>query len=92
MAESVVDRHTLVRRGKKLEYFTIVWNSLEGIAAVLAGIIAGSVSLVGFGIDSFIEVISGTALLWRIYADAQELRRERIERVAQMIEAGTLAR
>lgn len=82
MAESVVDRDTLVRRGKKLEYFTIVWNSLEGIAAVLAGIIAGSVSLVGFGIDSFIEVISGTALLWRIYADAQELRRERIERVA----------
>jgi divalent metal cation (Fe/Co/Zn/Cd) transporter len=85
MAELALDRNTLVRRGKKLEYFTVVWNSLEGLAAVMAGISAGSISLVGFGIDSFIEVISGTALLWRIYADAQELRRERLERVALRI-------
>jgi len=85
MAESALNRKTLVRRGKKLEYFTVVWNSLEGMAAVLAGISAGSISLVGFGIDSFIEVISGTALLWRIYADAQELGRERHERVALRI-------
>lgn len=85
MAELALNRNTLVRRGKKLEYFTVVWNSLEGLAAVMAGIFAGSISLVGFGIDSFIEVISGAALLWRIYADAQELRRERLEQVALRI-------
>lgn len=85
MAELALNRNTLLRRGKKLEYFTVVWNSLEGIAAVLAGISAGSISLVGFGIDSFIEVISGMALLWRIYADVRALRRERLERVALRI-------
>lgn len=85
MAELVLNRAILVRRGKKLEYFTIVWNSLEGMAAVVAGIFAGSISLVGFGIDSFIEVISGTALLWRMSADARKLSQEQLERVALRI-------
>jgi hypothetical protein len=49
----VADRQLFARRGKRLEYFTIVWNSLEGIVAVIAGILAGSISLVGFGVDSF---------------------------------------
>ena len=60
------DRQLLARRGRRLEYFTILWNTLEGIVAVGAGILAGSISLVGFGVDSFIEVTSGAALLWRI--------------------------
>lgn len=57
-----------VQRGRKLEYLTIGWNSLEAIAAVVAGLIAGSVALVGFGIDSVIEVSSGAILLWRLSA------------------------
>jgi divalent metal cation (Fe/Co/Zn/Cd) transporter len=81
MGELVLDRQSLARRGRKLEYFTIAWNSIEGIIAVAAGIIAGSVSLVGFGVDSFIEVISGAALLWRMSVDAEENGRERIEQV-----------
>ena len=63
---TVLTRHEFVKRGEKLEYFTVAWNSLEGIVAVVAGAIADSISLVGFGVDSFIEVISGTALLWRM--------------------------
>ncbi len=55
-----------VKRARRLEYLTIIWNSLEGIVAVGAGIIAGSVALVGFGIDSVIEVSSGAILLWRL--------------------------
>lgn len=85
MAEWVPDRQAMARRGKRLEYFTIAWNSLEGLVAVVAGIIAGSVSLVGFGMQSFIEVISGTALLWRMSVDADEHRRERIERITLKI-------
>ena len=54
---------------------------LEGLIAVVAGAIAGSISLVGFGVDSFIEVTSGAALLWRMSVDAEEHRRERVERV-----------
>lgn len=79
------DRQALAARGKRLEYFTLAWNSLEGIIAVLAGAVAGSISLIGFGFDSFIEVISGTALLWRMSAEAEEERRERIEKAALKI-------
>ena len=78
-------RRQIVLRGKRLEYFTIGWNTLEGLVAVIAGAVAGSVSLVGFGTDSLIEVISGTALLWRMAADADAESRERKERLSLRI-------
>jgi cation diffusion facilitator family transporter len=70
-------REELHRRGLKLEWFTVAWNAIEGIVAIAAGIAAGSVSLVAFGADSFIEVISALALLWRLrkagpHASAEE--------------------
>jgi divalent metal cation (Fe/Co/Zn/Cd) transporter len=79
------NRPKLVQRGKRLEYFTIAYNSLEGLIAVVAGIIAGSIALVGFGFDSFIEVTSGAILLWRLYADVDESRRERVEAISLRI-------
>ena len=75
----------VVKRGKRLEYFTIAWNSLEGLVAVIAGAIAGSISLVGFGVDSFIEVISGATLLWRMSVDADEQNRAWNERLSTRI-------
>lgn len=57
---------TTVRRGRRLEYLTIIWNSLEGLIAIGAGIMAGSIALVGFGFDSVIEVSSGAIILWRL--------------------------
>jgi divalent metal cation (Fe/Co/Zn/Cd) transporter len=85
MAESVLTRREITERGRKLEYFTIAWNSVEGFVAVIAGIIAGSVSLIGFGVDSFIEVTSGAALLWRMSVDAEEDDRERVEHITLRI-------
>ena len=75
----MTDRSTLARRGRRLEYFTIGWNTLEGLIGIGAGVMAGSISLVGFGVDSFIEVTSGAAVLWRMSSDADEHRRERRE-------------
>ncbi|MET0649765.1 MAG: cation transporter, partial [Pyrinomonadaceae bacterium] len=74
-------RAASVRRGRLLEYLTIGWNSLEGLIAIGAGLLAGSIALVGFGVDSVIEVSSGAALLWRLHLDSPE-RRERAEQVA----------
>ncbi len=79
---ALLERTAIVRHGRRLEYFTIAWNALEGLVAVIAGVVAGSISLVGFGIDSFIEVISGSVLLWRMSVDADVPRRERNERRA----------
>jgi len=71
-----------VARAQRLEYFTIAWNSLEALVALLAGFLAASVALVGFGFDSLIEVTSGAALLWRLH------RGERAERAALRMVGG----
>jgi divalent metal cation (Fe/Co/Zn/Cd) transporter len=83
--EIALDRQAVTRRGKQLEYFTIAWNSLEGLVALVAGALAGSISLVGFGIDSFIEVTSGGVLLWRMSIDADVQKRERREKLSLRI-------
>lgn len=74
-------RAELVRRGQLLSRITLAYNCLEGIASIVAGAVAGSISLVGFGIDSVIEVSSSVAALWRLRADADAKRRERVERI-----------
>ena len=71
-------RGELVKRGRRLEYLTIGWNLLEGVVAVGAGLVAGSTALVGFGFDSFVESLSGGALLWRLRSDEDSERREQI--------------
>jgi divalent metal cation (Fe/Co/Zn/Cd) transporter len=85
MIERALDRQAAAERGKRLEYFTIIWNSLEGLVALMAGGLAGSISLVGFGIDSFIEVTSGTVLLWRMSVDADMPSRVRNEQLSLRI-------
>jgi divalent metal cation (Fe/Co/Zn/Cd) transporter len=78
-------RAVQVRTGRSLELLTIGWNTLEAVIAVASGLLAGSIALVGFGLDSVIEVSSGIALLWRLSLDADAKRRERIEAIALKI-------
>lgn len=80
-----MDRSLLVRRGQVLSRITLGYNSVEGVASIIAGAMAGSVSLVGFGIDSIIEVTSSVASLWRLRADHDLGQRERTERLAVRI-------
>jgi divalent metal cation (Fe/Co/Zn/Cd) transporter len=72
-----MDRAGQLRRGVSLEWLTLGYNSLEALVALIAGAVAGSVALVGFGLDSLIEVTSGATLLWRLRSDS-----ERSERIA----------
>jgi divalent metal cation (Fe/Co/Zn/Cd) transporter len=52
-------------RALRLSWFTVVYNVLEGLVSVIAGSLAGSVALVGFGLDSFVESLSGGIMIWR---------------------------
>ncbi len=72
-------RLSLVCRARRLEHLTVLWNSLEGLVAIVSGLIAGSIALVGFGFDSVIEVSSGVILLWRLHEDKDPHRREKVE-------------
>jgi hypothetical protein len=85
MGELTIARRAIAHRGRRLEYFTIAWNTLEGLVAVAAGVAARSISLVGFGIDSFIEVASGATLLWRMSVDADVESRDRNEKLSLRI-------
>jgi len=77
-------RDTLSRRGRRLEYFTLGWNLIEAAVAGAAGLAAGSTALIGFGLDSLVESLSGGVLLWRLRdGEAGEAR----ERVAQRLVA-----
>jgi divalent metal cation (Fe/Co/Zn/Cd) transporter len=66
-----------VRRGRQLEYFTVGWNLIEALVSVAAGLFSGSISLIGFGVDSLIETSSGVILLWRLRAGEAGERREK---------------
>jgi divalent metal cation (Fe/Co/Zn/Cd) transporter len=70
-----------------LEYFTLAWNGFEAVVALISGLVAGSVALVGFGLDSVIETASAGILLWRFRTDADAKRRERSERTARHLVA-----
>src|SRR5438445_11345256 len=74
MVELALERHVFAQRGKRLEYFTIAWSSLEGIVAVVAGTFSGSISLFGFCVESFLRCNAGAGLLWRLVVLAGERR------------------
>jgi divalent metal cation (Fe/Co/Zn/Cd) transporter len=78
----VLDRRAVVRRGQRLTWATIGYNSLEAVLSIGAGLVAGSVALVGFGLDSVLEVASSLAGLWRLDRDAEPTSRAQSERMA----------
>ncbi len=84
---TTVSRDHLLVRGLRLEYVTVGWNVVEGLVAVGAGLAAGSIALIGFGFDSFVETISGSILIWRLSAEVRgKLDEEAIEQVEQRAE------
>ena len=66
----------LRRRAFRLEYFTVAWDVVEGAIAITAGLIAGSIALLGFGIDSSIEVFAASVVIWQLRAPTRDGRRE----------------
>jgi divalent metal cation (Fe/Co/Zn/Cd) transporter len=77
------EREALVRRAKLLAWLGVGWHGIEAGVAVGAGIVAGSIALVGFGADSLVESFAGFALLWRFGASraSSELAERRAQRL-----------
>ncbi|HEY5277397.1 MAG TPA: cation transporter [Coriobacteriia bacterium] len=93
MTAAVASRPALLRRALRLEYLTVGWNIIEGAIAIAAATASGSVALLGFGIDSFVESASGSVMIWRLLAErnaADEERIEQVERRARKLVAGSL--
>ena len=92
-AEVTESRRAALGRGFRLELFTVTWNVLEGIVAVTAGVMAGSIALTGFGVDSWIETTSGVVVGWRLRRELLGLtvsEAEAHERRASRIAGGLL--
>jgi cation diffusion facilitator family transporter len=91
-AGALVARERLQRRGVRLEWFTVAWNVVEALVAIAAGVAAGSIALIGFGVDSGIEVVAASALLWRFKqakANASEAEHDRAEQRALYVVSAT---
>ncbi|MYI15938.1 MAG: hypothetical protein F4108_09640, partial [Acidimicrobiaceae bacterium] len=72
-------------RQKRLTAATIGWNGVEGVVAVAAGIAAASVSLIGFGLDSGIEVSAALVLAWRLAQERRTGCKQEADRLAQRL-------
>ncbi len=80
LSDLAVDhRASSIRHALRLEWLTIGWNVVEGVVAVAAAVVAGSVALLGFGIDSFVESASGAVLVWRLLAERRGMDPEDVE-------------
>lgn len=93
MTAITAERPALLRRALRLEYLTVGWNIVEGVIAIAAALASGSVALLAFGIDSFVESASGSVMIWRLRAErraANEERVEEVERRARKLVAGSL--
>jgi divalent metal cation (Fe/Co/Zn/Cd) transporter len=82
MTTDAVTRNQQLQRGLLLENLTLAWNIVEGVVAITSGVVSGSIALMGFGIDSFIETFSGGILLWRLHAEYRGHDAKRVERKA----------
>ena len=75
-----MDRPQLLSRALQLAFFTVAWNVVEGLVAIWAAIAAGSDALLGFGLDSGVESLSGLVLIWRLNIERQDTdRAEEVE-------------
>jgi divalent metal cation (Fe/Co/Zn/Cd) transporter len=78
------DRYTaLARRVKLLSWLSLAWMTVEGAVAIAAGIVAGSIALVGFGLDSAIEGFASVVIIWRftgrrVFSEAAEQRAQKL--------------
>jgi divalent metal cation (Fe/Co/Zn/Cd) transporter len=92
VAPTEEQRRPLVRRARVLAWLGLGWHVIEAAVAIIAGVVAGSVALIGFGADSLIEVLAGIVVIW-LMADSHSSSAVAERRAQQLIAAtfGVLA-
>lgn len=86
------ERIALMRQAFRLEWMTVAWMAIEGAVAISAGLAAGSLTLLAFGLDSVIELASAGVLIWRLNVELRhgQVFSERAERTASKMGGGLL--
>ncbi len=82
-APSRAEHERLARRVRLLSWVSLGWMTIEGAVAIIAGVLAGSVALIGFGLDSGIEGFASVIIIWRftgsrMFSDAAETRAQKL--------------
>jgi divalent metal cation (Fe/Co/Zn/Cd) transporter len=87
----IVTTDAVYRKALRLEYFTLAYNIAEAVTSIVFGNLAGSIALIGFGLDSIVESLSGLILIWRLkkHRESSEEDEEKIERRAERFVAVT---
>lgn len=85
------EQNNLYNRALFLSYLTVGYNILEGIISIIFGALAGSIALIGFGMDSFVESLSGGIMVWRFrqHGSVSDEEEERLEKKATRLVAYT---
>jgi cation diffusion facilitator family transporter len=91
VSTNLVENMALNRKALLLSYITFGYNILEGVVSIIAGAFAGSIALIGFGLDSFVESLSGGVMIWRFRKQGKisKEEEEHIERIATKLVAYT---
>jgi len=71
-----------VQRAVRLEFFTIGWNAVEFVVTVTLGLVAGSLALVAFGLDSLIEIFASVVVIWQLGGRSETRTRRAMALVA----------
>jgi divalent metal cation (Fe/Co/Zn/Cd) transporter len=88
---SRLSRSAAVVWAKRLNRVTITWNAVEGVVVIIVGIRAGSISLIGWGFDSFVELVAGLVLVWRLRLEGDDSTQNAADRRAQRLIAACFA-
>ncbi|AKP66284.1 cation transporter [Companilactobacillus ginsenosidimutans] len=80
----MVNNPTLISRSLRIEYFSTAWMAFEFAVGFSSGIAAGSILLIAFGMDSFLEIIAGSTLIWRLRKEANHASKEEIEKTERI--------
>ena len=72
----------LHKKAINLSYFTVGYNIIEGVVSIVAASLSGSIALLGFGFDSFVESLSGFIMIWRFKTKRSLKEEEKIEKRA----------